>query len=314
MKKIILIDGFLNKLAINYLRKAYKVLIIKEYDKKDLLKKISRVDGIILKTTNLSNNELDCAKKLKVISRFGVGYDNLDLKYLKKRKIGLRITSNSNKITVAEHVLNKIFYFFKKDYQNDELARKRIFKEDQIFFGRDLFNSKILIFGYGRIAKELSKRCYALGMQVYVYDPYVKVKSSKYKFIKSYQKLLPKVDIISVHVPYTKNTNKLFDLNFFKKMKNDAIFINTSRGSVVNESDLIKFLKNNKKRINFGLDVFEIEPPEKNNYILKAKQTFLTPHSATKTNECFRNMSFEAVENIKNFFNNKNIRENVVKV
>ena len=314
MKKIIVIDGFLNTLAIKHLRKAYKVLIVKEYNKKDLIKKICKADGVILKTTTLSNKELDYAKKLKVISRFGVGYDNLDLKYLKKRKIGLRITSNSNKITVAEHVLSKIFYFYKKDYQNDALARKRIFKEDQIFFGRDLFNSKILIFGYGRIAKELSKRCYALGMKVYIYDPYINVRSLKYKFVKSYSNLLCKVDVVSVHVPHTENTNKFFDLNFFKKMKKDAIFINSSRGSIVNEHDLIKLLKNNKKKINFGLDVFEIEPPKKNNYILKAKQTFLTPHSATKTKECFENMSFEAVNNIKNFFNNKDVKENVVKV
>ena len=314
MKKTILIDGFLNTSAIKYLRKDYKVLSIKEYDKADLLKKIHYADGVVLKTTVLSSNELDIAKKLKVISRFGVGYDNLDLKYLKKRNIGLRITANSNKVTVAEHVLSKIFLFYKKDYQNDKLARKRIFKENKIFFGKDLFNSKILIFGYGRIAKELSKRCYALGMKVYIYDPYVKVKSSKYKFIKSYKGLLCKIDIISVHIPHTKKTNKFFDLKFFKQMKKESIFINTSRGSVVNEQDLIKFLKNNKNNIKFGLDVFEIEPPKKNNFILKSKKTFLTPHSATKTIECFENMSFEAVENIKNFFNKNDITENIVKV
>lgn len=314
MKKIILIDGFLNALAIKHLRKSYKVLIVKEHNKNDLLKQIRKVDGLVLKTTNLSNKELDNAKKLKIISRFGVGYDNLDLKYLKKRNIKLRITANSNKVTVAEHVLSKIFFFYKKDFQNDKLARKRIFKENKIFFGKDLFNSKILIFGFGRIAKELSKRCHALGMKVYIYDPYVKAKSSKYKFVKSYWNLLSKVDAISVHIPHTKYTYKFFDLKFFKKMKKGSIFINTSRGQVVDEQDLIKFLKNNKNKIKFGLDVFEIEPPKKNNFILKSQYTFLTPHSATKTNECFENMSFEAVKNIKNFFSKNDVRENVVKI
>lgn len=318
MKVKILIDGFLDKGAILYLKKFFNVLVLKENNKKNLLKKIHNVEGIILKTTNLSNAELDCAKKLKVISRFGVGYDNLDLKYLKRKKISLRITAQSNKITVAEHVLNKMFFFYKKDYQNDKLARNRIFNEEQIYFGRDLYDSNILIFGYGRIAKELAKRCEALGMNIFVYDPFIKKvdgsKSIKIKFVKSYKKILKKMDVVSLHVPLNKNTYKFVDLNFFNKMKKNSIFINTSRGLVVNEMDLIKILKKNHLKIKFGLDVFEIEPPKKNNYILKSKDTFLTPHSATKTKECFKKMSYESVNNILNFFKKKDIKQNIVKL
>ena len=97
-------------------------------------------------------------------------------------------------------------------------------------------------------------------------------------------------------------------------MKKNSIFINSSRGAVVNEADLIKFMKKNFKNIKFGLDVYDIEPPNKNNYILRSKSSFLTPHSATKTDQCFRKMSFEAVNNVRNFFNKREIKENIVKL
>ena len=316
-KKKILIDGFINNEAIKFLKKYANTVSIKENDKKNLLKKIDIADGIILKTTKLTNEDLVKAKRLKVISRFGVGYDNLDLGYLKKKKISLRITSNSNKITVAEHVLYKIFYFFKKDLQNDKLARKRVFDENKIFFGRDLFDTNMLIFGYGRIAKELTKRCQALGINVYIYDPFINkkiFKKTKIKFLRSYKNVLNKMDIISLHTPHTKKTDKFVDYNFFKKMKKNSIFINSSRGGVVNETDLIKFMKKNFKNIKFGLDVYDKEPPNKNNYILRSKSSFLTPHSATKTDQCFKKMSFEAVNNVRNFFNKKEIKENIVKL
>ena len=146
MKKTILIDGFINKDSIVYLKKYFSVILSKEKNKKMLLSKIHKADAIILKTTQLTNNDLDKAKKLKIISRFGVGYDNLDLTYLKKKGINLRITANSNKITVAEHVFFMMLFLSKQGLKNDNLARKRIFNEDKIFFGKDLFGSNILIF------------------------------------------------------------------------------------------------------------------------------------------------------------------------
>ena len=85
-KRNILIDGFINSEAVQFLKKYTNIINIKENDKNNLLKKINIADGIVLKTTKLTNEDLDKAKKLKVISRFGVGYDNLDLKYLKKKK------------------------------------------------------------------------------------------------------------------------------------------------------------------------------------------------------------------------------------
>ena len=317
MKKTILIDGFINKDSIVYLKKYFSVILSKEKNKKMLLSKIHKADAIILKTTQLTNNDLDKAKKLKIISRFGVGYDNLDLTYLKKKGINLRITANSNKITVAEHVFFMMLFLSKQGLKNDNLARKRIFNEDKIFFGKDLFGSNILIFGYGRIAKELVKRCIAFGMKVFVYDPYIKIiktNQNNLQFVKNYKKILYKMDVISLHVPNTIQTKKFINFNFFEKMKKNSIFINTSRGSVVCEKSLIKVLKNNKKKIRFGLDVFEKEPPSKKNFILGSNFTILSPHSSTKTDQCFKKMSFESANNVRNFFSKKEIKNNIVKI
>ena len=124
---------------------------------------------------------------------------------------------------------------------------------------------------------------------------------------------LKEADILSLSVPLTETTHNMINLEKIKIMKNSAIIINTSRGSVVNEKDINEAL--DKKIIyGAGLDVFEKEPPDCDNPILKNKRIILSPHAATFTNECLSNMSIETVQNVIDFFENKLNKSMIVKL
>jgi D-3-phosphoglycerate dehydrogenase len=180
----------------------------------------------------------------------------------------------------------------------------------------ELANKKILIIGFGRIGRKLIKRCLGFEMKVYAYDPFVDQKTIK-SFggvkVNDLNDGLKEADILSLSVPLTEKTHNMINLEKMKIMKKSAVIINISRGSVVNEKDLNEAL--NKGIIyGAGLDVFEKEPPDDDNPLLKNKRIVLSPHAATFTNECRSNMSIETVQNVIDFFENKLNKSIIVKL
>jgi len=180
----------------------------------------------------------------------------------------------------------------------------------------ELKNKKILIIGFGRIGKTLIKRCLGFEMKVYAYDPFVDQKTIK-SFggvkVNDLNDGLKEADILSLSVPLTEKTHNMINLEKIKIMKKSAVIINISRGGVVNEKDLNDAL--NKGIIyGAGLDVFEKEPPDHDNPLLKNKRIVLSPHAATFTNECRSNMSIETVQNVIDFFENKINKSMIVKL
>ena len=150
-------------------------------------------------------------------------------------------------------------------------------------------------------------------MKVNVYDPFVNneiIKSFGGNKVEDLNTAVKTADFISIHMPLNKETRNLIDLKMLKNMKKNTIIINTARGGVINERDLDKALK---EKIIFaaGLDVFEKEPPDPNNPLLKNNRVLLSPHSATFTKECKSRMSVETVQNLIDFFENK-IKESMI--
>jgi D-3-phosphoglycerate dehydrogenase len=180
----------------------------------------------------------------------------------------------------------------------------------------ELANKKILIIGFGRIGRKLIKRCLGFDLEVYIYDPFVDEKLTK-SFggvkINDLNEGLKEADIISLSVPLTKETHNMINLEKIKIMKKNAIIINTSRGGVVNEKDLNEALD---KEVIFGagLDVFEKEPPDTDNPLLKNQKIILSPHAATFTKDCLSKMSIETVQNIIDFFDEKLKASSIVKL
>ena len=175
---------------------------------------------------------------------------------------------------------------------------------------------KILIVGFGRIGKKLIKRCLGFEMEVLVYDPFVekkKIESLGGVKVNDLQEGLKLADVLSLSVPLTKKTYNMINMQNMKMMKNTSIIINVSRGGVVNEKDLNEAI-NRKIIFGAGLDVFEKEPPDNDNSLLKNKRIVLSPHAATFTNECRSNMSIETVQNVIDFFENKLNKSMIVKL
>ncbi len=320
MYKIGIIDT-MNSKGVELLKshKNFNVDVITDLSKENLLKELPKYDGVTLRRGKLDSEVLKNCKNLKVIARHGVGYDNIDTNYLKENNITLLVTHNSTSTSPAEHIMFMILNIYKGREMFDKMVRDGSFHKAihlQIDDNFELFDKKILIVGFGRIGKKLIKKCLGFDMKVLVYDPYVDEKHIKLlggEKILDLESTLKKIDILSMSVPLTEKTRNMISHKEISLMKKNAIIINISRGGIINENDLNDAL--NKNVISFaGLDVFETEPPEINNPLLKNKRVLLSPHAATFTKECLENMSLETAQNIIDFFEKKLEKIKIVKL
>ena len=289
------------------------ILEINNLDENNLIEKLKDIDGIVLRTAKLNSKVLSECSKLKIIVRHGVGYDNVDLKYLNNNNIALGITSTSNAVSVAEHVLTLFLYLTKNLHLSDQLTRNGKFQDKfnlPNFF--ELYKKNILILGFGRIGQEVAKRCLGFESNVYVYDPFVDnqyiinnncipvEKQEGYKI----------ADYITIHLPLNEKTKNLISLEEFTLFKKNLILVNTARGGIINEKELFNALKE-KKIAGAGLDVFENEPPPKTHPLFSLDNIVLSPHNAALTLECRKRMSIESCETVIYFLNkNKKLNDN----
>ena len=295
----------------------YEYELITDVSETNLINKLPDFDACTLRVSKLDEKILKHCSKLKAISRHGVGFDNVDLNYIKKNNISLLITATANAVAVAEHVISMFLSLSKSISKYDEEVRKGNFKLNadkiQTF---ELLNKNILIAGFGRIGKKLISRCLAFDTNVYIYDPYVDEKIIK-KFggikVDKIEDGLKKADYVSLHMPLTNETKNLINYSVLKTMKKNSIIINTARGGIINELELEKAL-NEGLIFGAGLDVFSKEPVEKDNPLLKNKKVILSPHSATFTDECTSRMGIETTKNIIDFFENKIDKSMIVKL
>ena len=281
---------------------------IDSFDDQDLAIKLSDVDGIVIRTASLNSKILSKCKNLKIVSRHGVGYDNVDSNYLSNNHIALAITGTSNSVSVAEHVMTMFLYLTKKINLSNNLVKSGNFKKKSElpdFF--ELYQKNVLIVGFGRIGQELAKRCLGFDMNVYVHDPFVSEKLivSKSCININKEEGLKIADYISIHVPLNDKTKNFISFKEFDLTKNNLILVNTARGSIINEEALLDALKKNKIN-SAGLDVFENEPPIENHPFFKEDNILLSPHNAALTLECRKRMSVEACSNVLNFLTNNN--------
>jgi len=294
--------------------KNFEYEVVDDVTEENLLKKIHLYDGVSLRVSKLSNNLLSKATKLKVISRHGVGYDNVDTAYLKQNNITLLITATANAIAVSEHVFYLMLAISKNFLNLDNEVRIGNFKNNiNKFETFELHNKEILIAGFGRIGKNLIKKCLGFDMKIKVFDPFVDEKiisNMGGEKVDNFDNALKTLDFLSLHIPLNKNTKDFIDLKKMKTMKKTSVIINTARGGIVNEADLNEAL-NEKIIFAAGLDVFSNEPINLDNPLLKNKRIIMSPHTAALTNECKIRMGKETAQNIIDFFEN-NINKNMM--
>tara|TARA_Y100000590_G_scaffold469764_1_gene659615 strand:+ start:533 stop:1495 length:963 start_codon:yes stop_codon:yes gene_type:complete len=293
----------------------FDIIKITDTSPKALIKNLSDVEAIAIRTSNLSSDILSECKNLKIVSRHGVGYDNVDINYLNKKNIPLAITATSNAVSVAEHVLMMMLSLSRKLIKCNSLVKNNLFTEgESISSTYELYKKNILILGFGRIGKVLQKICHGFDMNIYVYDPFISEKDiNSYNCKKiEFMEGIEIADYISIHMPLNHSTKNLITKKELEKMKNTCFIINTARGGILNQKDLIWAL-DNKVIGGAGLDVFTDEPPKKADPILiSSNNLILTPHNSALTLECRIRMGIETIKNIISFIEGKPIYSNII--
>lgn len=318
MKKILVIQP-IHEAGIKLLESNpnYEFEVVENVDAEFLKSKIKDCDGASIRTAKLTSDVIEAANNLKIVSRHGVGYDNIDLEASKKNNLTLAITATANAVAVAEHVMFMLLNISKRKNMYDDTVKSGKFSDrNKLPKTVELWSKNILIAGFGRIGQALIKRCLGFEMNVFVYDPFVsKDVIEKLGGIKveSMEDTCKDMDAISLHIPLNDKTKNIINYDLLKTMKNNCIIINAARGGIVNEVDLDRALKEGLI-FGAGLDVFEIEPPEASNPLLKNDKVFLSPHTASFTEECMTRMGKETVQNIIDFFDEKLEKSKIVKL
>jgi glyoxylate reductase len=307
MKEKIFLTRTLHDFALKELKKKFQVEIHTgkiPIPKNSLKSKIKQVDGLICFPYDQIDKEIiQSAKNLKVISTFSVGYDHIDTKFAKEKKIRVGYTPDVLTNATADMAFALMIDSLRRISEGDRIIRKQ--KWNQIYgaydyVGLDLQGKTLGIIGLGRIGKTFAKRAKAFDMKIIYHNRKQISKIDEKKLgvkYTTFNKLITQSDIISIHVPHTDETNQMFNMKIFRKMKKTSFLINTSRGKVVNEKDLVVALK--QKIIGgAGLDVFETEPISKNHQFLKLENVVLAPHVGSSTKETRTKMAEITIKNL----------------
>ena len=306
MKKIFL-TRTLDDLTLKKLKKKYKVEVHSgkiPVSQTKLRSKIRDIEGLIcFPYDKIDKKTIDLAENLKVISTYSVGFDHIDIEYAKKKGIKIGYTPEILTDATADLTFALLLDLMRRVSEGDRIIRKKKWNKVYGAFdyvGFDLQGKTLGIIGLGRIGRTLAKRASAFDMKIN-YHSRKRISKTLEKTLgvkfAPFEKIITESDIISIHVPHTKETEHMFNANVFRKMKNTAFLINTSRGKVVNEKDLITALK--KKTIaGAGLDVFETEPIEKDSQILRLENCLITPHIGSSTIETRKKMAEITMKNL----------------
>ena len=307
-KNKILFTRKLDDFALKRLRKKYAIEVHSgkiPMPKNKLIDKIRDKDGLICFPYDIIDKQvIDSAKKLRTICTYSVGYDHIDIKYAKRKKIRIGYTPKVLTEATADLAFTLILDLLRRVTEGDRIIRKGDWKEiygSYDFVGKDVAEKTLGILGLGRIGKAVSKRANTFGMKIIYHNRKRlprKIEISTHSKYESLNGLLRKSDVVSIHVPYTKQTHQLVDMKFLKKMKNTSFLVNTARGMIIKEKDLVSALR---KKIIAGaaLDVFENEPIGKNHPFIKMQNVVLAPHVGSSTIETRKKMTEITVKNLE---------------
>lgn len=260
---------------------------------------IGEFDAVILGVDPMTKAVLEKADNLKVISRYGVGLDNIDLEYAKERNIAVYRTVGANANAVADYAFGLMLDITRKIAFIDRECRKGNWKKIKT---AEMWHKTIGILGLGAIGKGVAKRASGFEMRILAYDPFPdKEFAEKYNIeFVDLKTILQEADFFSLHLPLTEETRNLISFDEFKLMKKNAIIVNTARGAIIDENALYQALETNQI-MGAGVDVFEQEPPSNLDF-MKLENIIIGSHCAASSIEAIDNMSSIAVENLANYY------------
>jgi D-3-phosphoglycerate dehydrogenase len=301
MPKVLIIGAFhADGMKLFAARPEVALEIIDGADAAEIAAKIQDADAVTLRTALLPAAAIEQAPHLKVVSRHGVGYDNIDVAALTRRKIPLAIAADANATAVAEHTLYFMLALAKQGLAYDRATREGCWAVRDSLDAVDLLGRRVLVMGFGRIGREVAKRCAAFGMAVMVYDPYVQANvieaAGDYRSIPDFEAALPETDILTVHMPLGPDSRGLIGASELSRLPAHAFVINAARGGIIDEPALYDALTSGKIAA-AALDVFDQEPPPEDHPLFSLDNVILTPHSAGLSKEAAIRMAISTARN-----------------
>jgi len=305
----LLVSYQLPKAGLSEIFKKFEVIYPENkefFSEEELIEFAKDVDAIIsVFLQKLDNKVIENAKKLKIISNYGVGFNNIDVKFAAERNIVVTNTPDVVTEPTADMAYGLMLSVMRRI---DECSRK--LRENKDFewglmknLGYSLYGKTLGILGMGNIGKALARRALASGMKIIYHNRKKLSAQEETQYSVSYvsfDELIKNADVLSLNCPLTPETKHIINSKVFSEMKNTAYLINTARGAVVNEADLVNALKN-KEIAGAGLDVFEFEP-EISKELFLLDNVVMTPHTATGTHETRDELAQMASQNVLDYF------------
>ncbi len=283
---------------------ADRIEIYNPQTEQEVIKKVKHADAVLVNLHAITKNIINEMQNCKIISRYGVGVDNVDIKAATNKKIWVAHVPDYCVEETADHALALLFACAHSIAFKDKLIRKGMWKLEDRFPLSRMSTCTMGIIGYGRIGRTLHRKMSGSGLsQVLVCDPYVsgaEIKKQKGKKVEL-EELLRKADFISLHLPLNDETLHLLGREEIEKMKHSAIVVNTSRGAVIDEKALITALKT-KRIMSAGLDVFEQEPLPLKSPLRKLDNVVLTDHTSYYSIESILELKMSTARNVLEVF------------
>ena len=275
----------------------------KRFNQEELIEYIKDADGIIVGLEPINGEVLDSCPKLKMISKYGVGLNNIDLEECKKRDIRIGWTGGVNKLSVAEMALGFMMMLSRNLFVTTNELKSGTWNKSG---GFQLSGKTIGIIGVGYIGKEVVRllkpfRCNILVNDIINQDEYYIEHNLKEV---SKEEIYKTCDIVTIHTPHNDVTNNMVDIEVLKTMKTTAYILNTARGGIINEQDL-KYALQNNIIAGAGIDAYVEEPPTDKEFI-SLPNLICTPHIGGNSQEAVEAMGMSAIKHIKEYFTNEN--------
>lgn len=261
---------------------------------------VADVDGIVLRLTPLTADIIAAAPKLRIVSRYGVGFDHIDVDALTRRGIPLAICGDALSVSVAEHAVMMMLGLSRRIAVMDRNTRTGNFAARYTTPGHEVLGKTVLLIGLGKIGLETAKRCAAFGMRIIVAGregSRARAAGHGYDFVDDFRTALGDADFVSLHMPGQAEGGVLLGADEFAAMKPGAYVINTARGSLIDEAALYQALTDGTLG-GAGLDVYAQEPPAADNPLLGLDNVLFTPHNSALTEETGRRVSEVCMRNV----------------
>ena len=275
--------------------------VVEDQTESALLRHIPGVHGLVLGLAAMTPRVIEAAAgALKVVSRRGVGYDNVDVAALTRARIPLTVVGSANSVSVAEHTLHLMLALAKQSHVQDARLRRASWNDARLVRPVDLAGRRVLVLGLGRIGRLLVSRLLALDMEVLVHDPFVdeaEIAATGATAAADWRAALPAIDFLTVNCPKTPETTGMVGAPELAAMKRTAFLVNTARGGIIDETALYTALRDHAIG-GAGIDAFDQEPAAPDHPLFELDNAIFTPHVAGLTTEAVYRMNVRAAQNV----------------